>query len=220
MKNEFLIREAHVEDIDFLVEGIINADKGSGNNLSYCSIFDISEPQLCAMVKKIFHEDISGFDFNIRNFMIAEWQGQPVATYSGWVEGLNGIPSSLLKISSFRSFLSQRNIAIYESVAHILNETAIKRDHLTLQLETTYVTQGFRGKGIVALLTNALIGKEKHTNPTVNKVQVQLFKENERAVLTQSKLGFRIIEEKTSDNPAILKYMPGKTRIKMEKSIV
>ena len=77
----------------------------------------------------------------------------------------------------------------------------------------------YRGKGIVALLTDALFKKVKNNHPSITKAQVQLFKENKAAFLSQSKLGFIIIEEKKTDNPEMLNYMPGMTRIKMEKLI-
>jgi predicted GNAT family acetyltransferase len=218
MKEDFLIRDANLKDIEFLVEAIVNAEKGSGNILSYCALFGISEDELCSTLKKIFREDIPDFEFSVRNFMIAEYE-VPIAAYAAWFEGIGGISSRLLKISAFKTFLTRSHIAHYESVAHIVDEVGIKRDNLTLQLETTYVKKGYRGKGIVALLTNALIKKAKNISPSITKAQVQLFKENQAAFLCQSKLGFIIVEEKKSDNPEVLNYMPGMTRIKMEKKI-
>jgi ribosomal protein S18 acetylase RimI-like enzyme len=219
MKENFLIRNAEIKDIDFLVEATINANKGSGNKLHYCTLFNISEAELCSILKKIFRENIPDFELNVKNFMVAEYEGYPVAAYTGWVEGIGGIPSGLLKISAFRTFLSKSQIAHYQSVAYIDAEIALKRDNLTLQLETTYVKQEYRRMGIAALLTDALIKKEKNTHPAITKAQVQLFKENQAAFLCQSKLGFIIVEEKKSDNPEILNYMPGRTRVKMEKII-
>jgi predicted GNAT family acetyltransferase len=220
MSEEFLIRDAIIKDIDFLVEAILNAQKGHGNVISYCALFGISEFELTTIVKEIFREDIPDFEFSVRNFMIAEYEGYPIAAYSGWVEGVGGIASGILKMSAFKTFLPKNHIVYYKSVAHIDNEVEIKRDRLTLQLETTYVKKDYRGKGIVGLLTDALIKKAKNTYPEIIKVQVQLFKENRAAYLTQTRLGFVIVEEKKSNNPEILKYMPGMTRIKMEKIII
>ena len=219
MKEDFLIRDANLKDIDFLVEAIINAEKGNRHILPYCALFNISEVELRSVLKKIFMEDVTDFDFSASNFMIAEHKGYPVAAYTGWVEGIGGIPSRILKMSAFRTFLTRSHIAHYESVAHIVDQVGIKRDNLTLQLETTYVQKGYRGKGIVALLTDALIKKSKNISPSITKAQVQLFKENQPAFLSQSKLGFIIVEEKKSDHPEILEYMPGITRIKMQKKI-
>lgn len=219
MKENFLIRNANIKDIDFLVEATINANKGTGDILHYCTLFDIAEEELCSVIQKIFREDIPDFEFSVRNFMIAEYEGHPVAAYAGWVEGIGGISSGLLKISAFRTFLSKSHIAHYESVAHIDAEIAIKRDNLTLQLETTYVKQDYRRKGIVSLLTTELIKREKNIHPEITKAQVQIFKENHAAFLCQSKMGFKIVEEKKSDNPEILNYMPGSRRVKMEKII-
>jgi predicted GNAT family acetyltransferase len=219
MNKAFIIRDAEVKDIDFLVEAIINAEKGHRHIIPYCALFNISEVELRSILKKVFMEDVTDFDFSVRNFVIAEHEGCSVAAYAGWVEGIGGIPSRLLKMSAFRTFLSKKHIADYQSVAHIDREILIKRDHLTWQLETTYVKEGYRGMGIVALLTNALFRKVRNTHPAITRAQVQLFKENKAAFLSQSKLGFLIVEEKKSNNPEMLNYMPGMTRIKMEKLI-
>ena len=219
MKENFLIRDADEKDIDFLVEANINAGKGNGDIIPYCALFNIKETELRSILKRIFMEDITDFEFSVQNFMIAEHEGIPVAAYSGWVEGIGGIPSRLLKMSAFRSFLTKEHISHYESVAHIDGDITIKRDNLTLQLETTYVKQDFREKGIVALLINAIFKKVKNIHPSITKAQVQLFKENKASFLSHSKLGFMIVEEKKSANPDILQYMPGMTRIKMEKFI-
>ena len=113
MKEDFLIREANLKDIDFLVEAVVNAEKGHRHIIPYCALFNISEVELCFMLKKIFSENIPDFDFSVRNFMIAEHKGCPVAAYAGWVEGIGGIPSRILKMSAFRTFLSKRHIADY-----------------------------------------------------------------------------------------------------------
>ena len=145
MKEDFLIRDANLKDIDFLVEAIVNAEKGHRHVLPYCALFNISEVELRSILKKIFMEDIADFDFSAGNFVIAEHEGCPVAAYAGWVEGIGGIPSRLLKMSAFRTFLSKKHFVDYQSVAHIDGEIAMKRDHLTLQLETTYVKKDYRG---------------------------------------------------------------------------
>jgi predicted GNAT family acetyltransferase len=220
MEEDFSIREANLKDIDFLVEAVVNAEKAHRHILPYCALFNISEVELRSVIKKIFMEDVTDFDFSASNFMIAEHNGYPVAAYAGWVEGIGGVPSRILKMSAFRTFLSKGHIAHYEAIAHIDAEILIKRDNLTLQLETTYVKENYRRMGMVASLTHALFNKVKNTHPAITKAQVQLFKENNAAFLAQSKLGFIIVEEKKSVNPEMLNYMPGMTKIKMEKLII
>ncbi len=219
MASEFVIRDATLKDSDFLIEAIINAEKGNGNIVSYCAIFDITENEFASLMRKIFKEDIPDFEFSFRNFKIAELGGNPVAAYTGWIEGIGGMPSGLLKMSAFKAFLDKRQIEHYHSIASVVDEVGIKRDHMTLQLETTYVREGYRGRGIVGLLTDALISSAKMKYPAISKAQVQLFKQNQAAVLSQTKLGFTIVEERTTENTEVLKYLPGLTRIKMQKSI-
>jgi len=56
--------------------------------------------------------------------------------------------------------------------------------------------------------------KEKH--PDVKAAHVQLIKQNAVSLQAHQKYGFKIIEEKTSLNPEILKFYSGATRVLME----
>ena len=101
MKEYFLTRDANVEDIDFLVEAIVNAEKGHRDILPYCALFNIPEDELSSVLKKIFRENITDFDFSLRNFMIAEHEGCPVAAYAGWVEGIRRNAVTIIKNECF-----------------------------------------------------------------------------------------------------------------------
>jgi ribosomal protein S18 acetylase RimI-like enzyme len=219
-KENLLIRNTNESDIDFLIDSIIESEKGNTQVVSYCSLFNISEQFLRSIIRKIFEERINDFDFSLNSFLIAEYKNYPVACYSGWIESNKGMPSALLKISAFKTFLPKTNIQYYENIAYVVKEIFIKRDHLTLQLENVFVKKEYRGNGLVSLLLDALVKKTTTSYPEVTKAQIQFFKENSPAFFRQSKLGFKIIDERKSNNPEIIKYMPGKTKIKMEKEIV
>jgi ribosomal protein S18 acetylase RimI-like enzyme len=213
-----VIRDATVKDSDFLIEAIINAEKGNGNIVSYCAIFDITENEFASLMRKIFKEIFLILSLVLEIFKIADWR-KSCAAYTGGLKESEVMPSGLLKMSAFKAFLDKRQIEHYHSIASVVDEVGIKRDHMTLQLETTYVREGYRGRGIVGLLTDALISSAKMKYPAISKAQVQLFKQNQAAVLSQTKLGFTIVEERTTENTEVLKYLPGLTRIKMQKSI-
>ena len=43
MTSEIHLRNAHISDIEFVIETILQAEKGNGENVSYCKLFDINE---------------------------------------------------------------------------------------------------------------------------------------------------------------------------------
>ena len=62
-------------------------------------LFELSEEQFRGYIAQMLEEEIDGCDFSISSFIIAEYEGKPVATFGGWIEGVNEdeMPSSLLK---------------------------------------------------------------------------------------------------------------------------
>src|SRR5690348_6175581 len=219
MISEYKIRDANIGDIDFLIKATIEAVKVNRNISQYSKVFNISEEDLEVVLRKIFLENVEGFELCVKSFLIAYINNEPIGAYGWWIEGLKGMPSHLLRISAFKSFLPMEHIIYFKSIAPIINQVAIKRDLHTLQFESIYVREKYRGKGVVASLVNSILEKAKSTYPMIKKAQVQLFRENEASFHSHLKLGFHIIEEKISDDPLVKEYIGGKTRVKMEKKI-
>ena len=107
MTSEILIRNADISDIQFVIETIVQAEKGNGENISYCKLFNINEIEFREALKKILEAGINNFEFSLKNFKVALANRKKVGVYGAWLEGLDGIPSGMLKISAFRSFLNK-----------------------------------------------------------------------------------------------------------------
>lgn len=210
------IRNAVDSDIEFIIETIIQAEKGNENTISYCNLFNISESEFRSVLGKILAEKICNYEFSLENFKIAEVNGISVAAYGAWVEGLDGISSGMLKISALKSFLGKENIIHYKQYAPLADEISIRRQTGTIQFESIYIAEEFRGKNIGKMLVKALLADLKEKHPAVETAYVQLIKQNSVSLQAHQKYGFRIIEERTSLNPQILNFYSGNTRVLME----
>jgi len=210
------IRNAVDADIEFIIETIIGAEKGNGDSISYCKLFNINEDEFRQVLRKIIEAGISNFEFSLENFKIAELNGRQVAAYGAWLEGRDGISSGMLKSSAFKSYLSKENIVYYKTAAPFADEISIKRQPGTFQFESIYILEEFRGKNIGNLLVQSMIDDLKAKYPGVNLAHVQLIKQNAVSLQAHQKYGFQIIEERTSMNPQILNFYNGDTRVLME----
>jgi len=210
------IRNAVDSDTEFIIETIVQAEKGNGISISYCKLFNIKEDDFRNILRKILGEKICNFEFSLENFKIAEAAGKSVAAYGAWLEGKEGIPSGILKISALRTFLGKENIVHYKHYAPLADEISIRRQPGTIQFESIYIVKEYRGKNIGRMLVQALLDDFKIKHPEVERAHVQLIKQNAVSLQAHQKYGFRIIEEKTSLNPEILNFYSGDTRVLME----
>jgi len=213
---EIQFRNAKDSDIEFVVETIVQAEKGNGSSISYCKLFDINESEFRTVLKKILEEKICNFEFSLENFKLAESNGICVGAYGAWVEGMEGISSGILKISALKTFLSKENIAHYKLYAPVADEISISRQAGTIQFESIYIIEEFRGKNIGKMLVQALLTDLTQKHPNLEKAHVQLIKQNSVSLQAHQKYGFKIIEEKTSLNPEILNFYSGNSRVLME----
>jgi GNAT superfamily N-acetyltransferase len=210
------IRNAVDSDIEFIIETIVQAEKGKGISISYCKLFKIDEPEFRNALRKILLEKIGNFEFSLANFKIAEVNGIKAGAYGAWLEGEDGISSGILKISALKTFLKKENIIHYKLSAAVVDEISIRRQAGTIQFESIYIVEQFRGHNIGRKLVNALLSDLTRKHPDVKAAHVQLIKQNSVSLQAHQKYGFEIIEEKTSLNPEILNYYSGNTRVLME----
>ncbi len=210
------IRNAADSDIEFIIETIVQAEKGNENSISYCNLFNINEPELRTVLKRILKEKIGNFEFSLANFKIAEVNGFKTGAYGAWIEGVDGISSGILKISALKAFLKKENIVHYKLSAPIADEISIRRQAGTIQFESIYIVEQFRGQNIGSMLVKALLCDLIRKHPDVKAAHVQLIKQNSVSLQAHQKYGFEIIEEKTSVNPKVLDYFSGNTRVLME----
>ena len=218
MINDLIIRRAEIKDIEFIIKGIIESEKSGTARLSYSGIFFLSESNVKEIFGDILKENIPGQQFCLSNFLIAETGNEYAGTCCSWIEGETGIASSIIRASLLLDFIDSNNIEATKYRLKIAAEVNIPRENGTIQIENVFVEEKFRGKGISGMLIQKHIELQKPA-ANVPKVQIILSKTNENAFRSYLKSGFKIVEERTSDNREILEFLPSDTNILMEKEL-
>ncbi|HRG59206.1 MAG TPA: GNAT family N-acetyltransferase [Bacteroidia bacterium] len=219
--NEYQLRPANENDIEFITEVIIAAEKGNTNLLGFSTLFNLSETEVRKAIESMLGEEIDFCEFSISSFYIVTYNNIPVAAFGGWIEAMPGeMPSKILKSNLLGYTLSKESIAFLKTKSDIIKDTLIEREEGCLQLEYLYVNYNHRGKGLPTLLINALIERAKTTNPLLKKVQVQTFRNNENAIKVYLKNGFKITQTALSHHPEIFNYLPHNEKILLEKNLI
>ena len=214
-----IIRPATLEDIDFVVTTIIEAEKSSTDKIGPANYFEISEDDYRKYLIQMLEEEIDGCEISINNFVVAEFEGEIVAARGGWLEGDNeeGSSSSMIKSNLFAYFLPKENLMKGLSKYDIVKGLMIEREMGSYQLEYSYTKPEFRGYHIMAMLDAYHIKKAKEKG--AKKIQVHVSKENTKALKARERSGFHSVGYFTSSHPQVKEYYPDDTIVLFEKEI-
>ncbi len=217
----YQLRPATENDIEFITEVIIAAEKGNSDMLGFSTLFNLKESEVKEAIGAMLREEIDYCEFSISSFIIVTENEIPVAAFGGWIEAMPGeMPSKLLKSNLLGYTLKKENLAFLKTKSDIIKDILIEREEGSLQLEYLFVNDKHRGKGLPSLLINALVERAKITNPALKKIQVQTFRNNENAVKVYLKNGFEITKVAVSQHPEIFNYLPHNEKILLEKNLI
>lgn len=219
--SQYIIRNAVIADIPFLAEVVIAAEKGGSEKLSFSTLFNLTEKEVKDLLMAIFEEEVDGCELSLSSFMVAEYNGEPVAASGAWIEKFDGEMSSQMLKSNLISYTFKKDsIAFLKSKSDIIRGIMIEREPLTLQFEYLYIKQEHLGKGIDVEMVKKNEEKAFGKLPSLQKAQCQLFKNNIFAVKMAAKKGFKIIKSYKAADNNILDYLAGTEKILMEKNYI
>ena len=217
--NGYKIRPAKIDDINFIVEAIIAAEKGGSNKLSYTSIFGLSENDTAKNLKKMLEEEIDGCELSISSYLVVESENELAAAMGAWIEGSeDGVSSSTIKGNLLSYTLPIEAFLKAKEIRHIVSELSIDYIPDTLCLGIIYVKENFRGKNLVAALLEEQIRKALHNRKKIY-VYIQVFGNNIPAIKAYKKLGFVESELVISENSEVTNYLPSQKKILLIKKI-
>jgi GNAT superfamily N-acetyltransferase len=216
--NEYIIRNAIKDDLPFLADTVIAAEKGVSDKCNYSTLFNLSEQEVKGFIIAMFEEEVECCEFSLDSYFVTEYQGKPVATVGSWIECFEGsMPSGILKSNLINYTFTKESIEFLKTKIHIVNDLIAVRDPLSLQLEYVYVSENHRGKGLAQGLLNKHEERAKLAYPAVKKCQFQLFRNNVAIINLFGKFGYKIVKCYKSDNPDILNYLSSNEKCIMEK---
>ena len=218
--NYFVFRNATIKDIPFLVDTIVEAEKSGTDKLSYSTIFGLSEEEVRKYISDMLHEEIDGCELSISSFLIADYLGQAVAALSAWIEGIEGIHSSILKGNLLNYILPRRCIERAMEVSELIREIHIEYTPNTIQIGAGFVHPNFRGNNLLGSLNAEIISRLIKIKPDVMLANAQIFNCNIPSIKTYEKAGFVKVLIKESINEEILEYLPSNKKILLKKDIL
>jgi ribosomal protein S18 acetylase RimI-like enzyme len=219
MMNDVIFRNATIDDVPFLVDTIIEAEKSGTEVLTYCSVFGLSEDEARKYITEMLLEEIDGCELSISSFLLAEKNGLIAASVGAWIEGIEGIPSTILKGNLLNYTLPKKCIEHAIALNSIVRDLHIEYIPNTIQIGLVYVAAAFRGQNLVRLLIDEQVTRLRINHPEISEIYVQVFGNNIPAIKAYEKAKFIIQLVKESSNKEISKYMPSETKILMKRMI-
>jgi len=216
---EFVIRNATINDVPFLVDTIVEAEKSGTDKLSYSTIFGLTEKEVKKHLAAMLNEEIDGCELSISSFLVAEKNDKIAAALSAWIEGLHGVPSAILKGNLLNYFLPKECFLKAASINSIIREIHIEYTYNSIQIGAGYVSQEFRGNNLLGILNNEIINRLSKSKPDVSEVYAQIFSCNVPSIKTYEKANFKVIMVKEASNKEILHYLPSDKKILMKKEL-
>lgn len=217
--SELILRKAEIHDSDFLVDIIVEAEKASTDILPYSAIFGLSEAEIRVLLKKMLAEEMNGCgELSISNYLLATIDDKIVAGSCAWIEELEGIPTNILKSNLLSYTLPKKAIERASKLNKLLNELHFDYIPDTIFNSVGYVVKEKRGNGILGLLKKQQIKNLLKLKPSIKEVYVDMFSSS-KALRTNLKMGFEIVQEKESKSEEILNYLPTNKRILLRKKL-
>jgi ribosomal protein S18 acetylase RimI-like enzyme len=218
--DDYRIRKVTPDDFSFLADMIIRAEKGNSDKLSYALLLSLEENRVKELIISMLKEDIEGCEFSPSSYLIADYNGIPVAALGAWVEALNGnLPSKILKSNLLSFFLGKEQVQTLKSKSYIINDIFIERMSMTLQFEYLYVARAYRGRDLHVKLMDAHIANAFTACPDLLIAQAHTFENNFAAIKIFEEIGFRKVRSYKSDSNKIFDYLPHNVKILMEKDL-
>jgi len=217
--DKIIFRKANIKDIPFLIDTIIEAEKSGTDILTYSTIFGLSEEDSRKYLASILEEEVDGCELSITSYMVAEIDNQIAAAISSWIEGIDGIPSTLLKGNLLNFTLPKECLERASSIAPIIADIHIEYIPNTIQIGLVYVSKVFRGRNLVRLLIDRQIEILLDGKIVPTSAYVQVYNNNLAAIKAYEKADFKRILYKKSTNKETLKYMPSDCKILMKRDL-
>lgn len=218
--NKYIIRKATLDDVDFVVTVIVEAEKSMTNNLGLANFFDMTEDEIKKCLRSILEEEVDGCEFSLSSFFVAEYEGECVSALGGWLEGYyDDMPSAIIKSNLVGYVFPKEKVLQTRGKSEIVKALQIEREMGTYQLEYSYTRDDHRGHRLIQRLMMAHLSYAKEISPTVKKAQLHVFENNATIIKVHERSGYHIAKRFVSDNPLALQYYPYNVELLMEKDL-
>ena len=214
---EFTYRRATSADAEFVADIIIEAEKSMTGRNGLARYFELNDEEFKRCVIDILMEEEDGCEFSLSSFILAIYQGQPVAGMGGWLEGKDGLSSSIIKSNLIGYYFPRENVVRSREKQIIVKDIQIPREPGTYQLEYAYVKPEYTGYFLFNDLDERHIEYAMTLTPKPTKVQSHVFASNKIVLKLHRLMGFEVIKSYHSNHPLTKEYYPDDTVLLIEK---
>jgi ribosomal protein S18 acetylase RimI-like enzyme len=214
-----IFRKSDRRDTEFIIETIVFAEKSGTDHIGYCTTFDISEAEFVDFLRYALEDEIEGQEFCTDHFMIAEEEGVRAGACAAWVEGAAGNSANMLKAYLFMEHFGQEKMDAAAGRMKGFASFQFEREPGTIQIESVYVADAFRGRGLTGDLIRAHFEDLCSRYPSVSKAQVSTSMNNTSAIRAYEKVGFVITDRKKLIDESLKKTLPFDERCLLEMNI-
>lgn len=217
--DEIIFRNATLDDIPFLVDTIIEAEKSGTERLTYTTIFGLSEEESRKYLADMLLEEVDGCELSVSSFLVAESEGKVVAAVSVWIEGLEGISSSVLKGNLLSYSLPKDCIERAASIFPVIRDLQMEYQQNTIILGNGHVLKEYRGHNLLGKLMDEKMKSLSLLRPDITEAYAQVFECNAPSLRTCEKLGFVPALIKKSENEDVIQYLPYHSKVLLRKKL-
>lgn len=220
MTDNYTIRKATLNDVNFIAKVIIEAEKSMTNNNGLGKFFEMTDEEVGECLVKILEEEVPGCEMSLDSFIVACCDNIPVSAMGGWLEGYyDGMPSALIKSNLISFCFPLENVMKTKTKGDLVRELHIEREMGTYQLEYSYTENEHRGHRLINRIMAEHLKYAKELNPNVKKAQLHVFENNPTIIKVHERSGFRTVKRVESSNPKVLEYFPYNVELLMEKDL-
>ena len=209
-------RRGTVEDVVFLTQAILEAERSGTPRAMYEAVFGLGESEVHALLGAILEQDIAGCELCCGGFVLALDGSTPVGALAAWVEGEEA-PSNLIRATLLAEQLGADRWAQAQAPLRLIAEVDIPRAEGTLQIESIFVPAAQRGRRITGAMIASAFGDYGRTHPTVHRAQVLTVLENRASARALQHAGFTVTKQTASENPELGRWFPGSGRLLWER---
>lgn len=217
--DDFVFKRATIDDVEFVAEIISEAEKSMTGRNGLANFYNLSDEEFKQCIINILNEEIEGCEFSLNNFILVFHKGEPVAGMGGWLEGLEDIPSSLIKSNLIGYYFPKEKIRDSKDKLEIVKDIQIPRETGTYQLEYAYVKKEYTGYLLFNDLDEMHIKYAMNLTPKPKKIQGHVFACNKIVLKLHELQGFKVVKTYHSDNPLTKEYFPDDTVVLIEKEL-
>jgi hypothetical protein len=189
--------------LSFILDAIIESEKSNSSNISYCTLFNITEAEFRETLTLIFKEEIFDFPWLLSNWTVGFFESTPVCALTSWLEKPK-VSSEVNKLQALNYYLQSRiDTTKFSDLLLKLQKVSILRVPNYLQLEHMYTIPAYRGRGFIKTLIKYVL-----ENNSIHNSQIQLTANNQSALKAYLSLGYEICESKCEEGLVNLKLLP------------